>query len=226
MENLIDAQSSSYSFLEQVTGTQWIGVKFLKYIATNRDKDNSIPMRFCEAVFRARRNQIDLVSETVCCEGAKRSFGWMKSRDQIISLELSEKTGLNINRAFQLLQQTPVLGYPYPGIRVGDRSNPDVLVTYVQPEAVMRLIRLWETVMGKCMRVEISSILAVCGNAVVKSYMNQSVSISFGCPDSRRYGGIEPDQLVVAIPTDLLKKMKDLVPDWDALSGDKTKVKI
>ena len=213
MENLTDAQSSSYSFLEQVTSTQWIGVKFLKYLTTNSDKAHSVPMRFCEAVFQAHRNHIDLSPDMICCEGARRSFGWMKGKDKDLTLKLSEKAGLNIDRAFQLLQQTPVLGYPYPGIRVGDRSNPDVLVTYVQPETVMRLIRLWETVMGKSLRVEISSILAVCGNAVVKSYMNQSISISFGCPDSRRYGGIEPDQLVVAIPADLLKKMKDLAPD-------------
>jgi len=42
-----------------------------------------------------------------------------------------------------------------------------VLVTYARPEAAMRLVRLWETATGQSLRIDVSSIMAVCGNAVV-----------------------------------------------------------
>jgi uncharacterized protein (DUF169 family) len=46
---------------------------------------------------------------------------------------------------------------------------------------------------------EISGIMFICGNVVVKSYIDQEISIFFGCPDSRKYGGIEKEQLVIGL---------------------------
>ncbi len=213
MESTTDVHSRSYPRLEQVTSTRWIGVKFLKYLPAAPGGAHTEAIRFCEAIWRVGSGRIDLSPKMICCEGAKRAFGWMKNKDNEVALKLSERIGMNPERVLGLLRQVPALGYPYAGIRVGDCTNPDVLVTYAKPEAAMRLVRLWETIMGHNLRVTISSIMAVCGNAVVKSYMTQSISLSFGCPDSRRYGGIGPDQLVAAMPADLLKKMKDTAPD-------------
>jgi uncharacterized protein (DUF169 family) len=42
--------------------------------------------------------------------------------------------------------------------------------------------------------------MSVCGNVAVKSYIDQKISISFGCPDSREYGGIERGELVIGLP--------------------------
>jgi uncharacterized protein (DUF169 family) len=113
---------------------------------------------------------------------------------------------MNDARARELVGQVPVLADSYAGIRVGDCANPDVLVTYVQPEAGMRLVRFWETATGRSLSVDISSIMAVCGNAVVKAHVSQSISISFGCPDSRQYGGIQPEEMVIAVPAALLNR--------------------
>lgn len=211
MESATDVHSSSYPRLEQVTGTRWIGVKFLKYLSAGRDGVRPATMRFCEAIHQGGCGRIDLSPETICCEGAKRAFGWMKNKDEGLALKLSEKTGMNGDRARELVRHVPVLGYRYAGIRVGDCANPDVLVTYVRPEAAMRLVRFWETATGYSLHVHISSIMAVCGNAVVKAYMSQSISISFGCPDSRQYGGIQPEEMVIAIPTGLLDHFDGIV---------------
>jgi len=211
MENTTEVHSSSYPLLEQVTDTQWLGVKFLKYLSAGRDCAHCGTMRFCEAVCQAGHARIDLSPEMIGCEGAKRAFGWMKNKDEALALHLSEKTGMNGDRARELVRQVPVLGYSYAGIRVGDCANPDVLVTYARPEAAMRLVRLWETATGHSLRVDVSSIMAVCGNAVVKAYMSQCISISFGCPDSRQYGGIQPEEMVIAIPTGLLDHFEGIV---------------
>jgi len=49
------------------------------------------------------------------------------------------------------------------------------------------------------LRVDISGIMSVCGNVTVRGYLGQSISISFGSSDSREYGGIEKEQLVVKV---------------------------
>jgi len=211
MENTTEVHSSSYPLLEQVTDTQWIGIKFLKHVQRDHDCIHCGAMRFCEAVHHAGHGRIDLSPEMICCEGAKRTFGWIRSKDEALALHLSEKTGMNGDRAEELIRQVPVMGYPYAGIRVGQCAKPDVLITYARPEAAMRLVRLWETATGNSLRVDVSSIMGVCGNAVVKAYMSQSISISFGCPDSRQYGGIQPEEMVIAVPTGLLGRFAGIV---------------
>jgi uncharacterized protein (DUF169 family) len=211
MEDTTDECSSSYLRLEQVTDTRWIGVKFLKYLSAHRDGSPRGLLRFCEAVHQAGHAGMDLAPEMLRCEGARRAFGWRKNRDEALALHLSEKTGMTAARARELVRHVPVLGFPYAGIRVGDCANADVLVTYARPEAAMRLVRLWEVATGHSLPVEISSIMAVCGNAVAKAYMSQSISISFGCPDSRQYGGIQPDEMVIAVPTGLLDHFDGIV---------------
>jgi uncharacterized protein (DUF169 family) len=211
MGNTTEVHSSSYPLLEQVTDTRWIGVKFLKYLSAGRDGVPCGVMRFCEAVRQASHTRIDLSPEVIRCAGAKRAFGWMKNKDEALALHLSEKAGMDADRARALVRQVPVLGYSYAGVRIGDCANPDVLVTYARPEAAMRLVRLWETVMSRSLHVDVSSIMAVCGNAVVKAYMSQSISVSFGCPDSRQYGGIQPEEMVIAVPTGLLDHFDGIV---------------
>jgi len=211
MESATEARCSSYSWLEQMTGTRWVGVKFLNYLSAGRPRVPGDALRFCEAVCRAGPAPLDLSPEMIRCEGAKRAFGWMRNQDEALALHLSEKTGMKGARALELVRQVPVLEYAYAGIRVGECANPDVLITYTRPEAAMRLVRLWETATGHSLRVDVSSIMGVCGNAVVKAYMSQSIRISFGCPDSRQYGGIQPEEMVIAIPTGILSHFGPVV---------------
>jgi uncharacterized protein (DUF169 family) len=50
------------------------------------------------------------------------------------------------------------------------------------------------------MKVELSGFAAVCGNVAVKAYVTRRISLSFGCEDSRQYGGVPRDRLIVGIP--------------------------
>jgi uncharacterized protein (DUF169 family) len=207
MKAAIDAHSSYYSLLERATDTHWTCVEFLPHRPANPGGVPPEAMRFCEAVHQAACGRIDLMPETICCEGARRAFGWMKNRNETLVQHLSEKMGVSGDRARELVERVPVLAAPCAGVRVGDCTHADVLVTYVRPEAAMRLVRFWETATGRSLHVDISSIMAVCGNAVVKAYTSQSISISFGCPDSRQYGGIQPEEMVIAVPAGLVARL-------------------
>ncbi|MBP7051021.1 MAG: DUF169 domain-containing protein [Phycisphaerae bacterium] len=188
-----------------MTGTRWIGVKFFKHLPADWKCVPREPVRFCEAVCQVRQGCIDLLPEMIRCEGAKRAFGWTEGKNEGLVLHLSEKTGMKGDRARELVRKVPVLADSYAGIRVGDCRGPDVLVTYVRPEGAMRLVRFWEMATGRNLHVDISSIMAVCGNAVVKAHVSQSISVSFGCPDSRQHGGIRPEEMVIAVPATILK---------------------
>ena len=50
--------------------------------------------------------------------------------------------------------------------------------------------------------------MSVCGNVIAKSYMKDTIAISFGCLESRRNGGIIPDEVAVGIPFDLIEKLQ------------------
>ncbi len=206
MKVMRETHMAPCALLEQVTGTRWVGVQFLKHLPADWGCVHREPVRSCEVVCQARQGRTDLLPETIRCEGAKRAFGWTTGREEGLVLHLSEKTGMDTTRARELVGQVPVLADSCAGIRVGNCADPDVLVTYVRPEAAMRLIRLWETATGHRLHADISSVMAVCGNAVVKAHVSQSISVSFGCPDSRQYGGIQPEELVVAVPTGLLDR--------------------
>jgi uncharacterized protein (DUF169 family) len=216
----VDVHSSCYPLLERVTDTHWTCVEFLPHRLANPGGVPPEAMRFCEAVHQAGCGRIDLMPERICCEGAKRAFGWIKSQDEALVQHLSEKIGVSGDRARELVERVPVLADPCAGVRVGDCTHADVLVTYARPEAAMRLVRLWEAATGRSLHVEISSIMAVCGNAVVKAYMGQSISISFGCPDSRQYGGIQPEEMVIAVPTGFVARLAGIA-DVEATPASK-----
>jgi uncharacterized protein (DUF169 family) len=85
------------------------------------------------------------------------------------------------------------------------RQNNDPLmigvVMNVPPPVVMNLIRRWQETSGAGPSLKLSSFMALCGNVAVAAHTSRRPCLSFGCPDSRRYGGIEEDMLSVGIPS-------------------------
>jgi uncharacterized protein (DUF169 family) len=196
---------------------RWTSIKFLKHIPRNVTLMPADKIRFCEAVSRAAEGEWTLTQETVCCAGAQRCFGWLKGADRELAWSLAEKLGVNATTAGKAIADVPVLPERFDAVWVGTDTAPDVYVAYVLPETAMRLVRSWQRIYGKSLPIKVSGIMSVCGSAVVSSYVNHTISLTFGCPDSRRSGGIQAEQLVVAMPADLLTKMRELTVDSDTL---------
>ena len=85
-------------------------------------------------------------------------------------------------------------------IGLNGQESPDLLVACLQPQQFMRLLTAYQRVFGKELKVELSGYAAVCGNVAVKAYVTKRISLSFGCEDSRQYGGISRDRPIVGIP--------------------------
>jgi uncharacterized protein (DUF169 family) len=182
--------------LSQISHSDWVAIKFEKQIPA----ENNTPVRFCEAVYNARKQDIALSPLDICCDGAKRCFGWLTNYDVKLAYRLAEKTGITQKSALELIKSVPVQNEMFSGLFLSKHTNGDVYISYASPESAMKLVRYWQKATGCNLETEISSIMSVCGNIAVKSYSDQKISISFGCPDSREYGGIKEGQLVMGIP--------------------------
>ena len=89
---------------------------------------------------------------------------------------------------------------------LGTIDNADAMITYLQPLAAMKLLRLWQALFGTELHVKLSGFLSVC-SYIAAAICKRELCLSFGCPDSRKYGGIDPDKMVIVIPAELYKEL-------------------
>ncbi len=192
--------------LEKETGEQWTGVVF-HHKSTPAGNLASRPMRLCEAIAESYAQPLILPSELIECPGAHRSLalGWFNSDE--LAYEISQKTNMPqimVNRA---VKSTPCLNFPIAALTLGKLESPDVVVSYLRPNAAMKIIRRWQEVNGREIATKLSTFMAVCGGVVVKAHKLREICFSFGCPDSRKYGKIEDDKLIIGMPYQLAKQL-------------------
>ena len=189
--------------LSQISCSEWIAVKFQGQLFTPGDG----PIRFCEAVYQAHKQNVSLTCDSLCCDGARRCFGWLKNNDMELAQRLSQKTDIGQDSAYELIRSVPVLDKSIIRISLGVDIQGDVFISYASPESAMKLVRNWQKMTRRNLRMDISGIMSVCGNVAVRSYLEQSISISFGCPDSREYGGIKKEQLIIGLPHNIASNL-------------------
>jgi uncharacterized protein (DUF169 family) len=189
--------------LSPISSSEWIAVKFQGQLFTPGER----PIRFCEAVYKAQKKNISLTCDNLCCEGARRCFGWLKNNDIKLAQRLSQKTDIGQDAAYELIRSVPVLNESIVRISLGMNIQGDVFISYASPESAMKLVRNWQKIIRHNLRMDISGIMSVCGNVAVRSYLEQSISISFGCPDSREYGAIKKEQLIIGLPYNIASSL-------------------
>jgi uncharacterized protein (DUF169 family) len=187
-------------------GGWWTGVKFHFGEAPAADRKME-PVRFCEAIATARTRTVTLVPELVNCPGARRSLGWAENGDDRLVADMAAKNGLAPEVAADLVFDTPRLRSKPIAVTLGELQDPDVVISFIQAEAAMRLARRWEGRKGQALSAALPSTMAVCGNVAVQAYLTERLGLSFGCPDSRRHGAMGRDQLVVGLPMSLARSL-------------------
>lgn len=194
------------SRLKQKFGGLWTGVA-LHHEAVPAGAPVRHEMRLCEAVTRSFLQPIVLPAHRIGCPGARRALG-LADDDRALAGYMSEKAGVPFDTLCKILGETPCLAAPVTAVSLGaDHDAPDVVVGYVQPNEAMGLLRPWQVMGGSPPAVPLSSFLAICGWVVVRAYKLDEVCMSFGCFDSRRFGGIGSDTLVIGMPPVLAEHM-------------------
>ena len=191
--------------LEERIGGRWTGIAFHDDHGPNENLAER-PMRLCEAIKQSYTQPVVLTRDLISCPGALRSLGWTPRVDDTLAQKIAETMGSKLGTAKKLVTKTPRLERG-ASVTVGRNNVPDIVVSYAQPEAAMRLVRLWQQVHGADLNIAASSVMAICGNVVARAHMTGQISLSFGCPDSRQYGAISRDRLVIGLPTHLVSDL-------------------
>jgi uncharacterized protein (DUF169 family) len=109
------------------------------------------------------------------------------------------------------LSDIPAFAEPIENIYLGIQPemeeiiHPDLFVLQLKPRETMDLIKLYTAKTNASPIIKPYTFLSVCGNILVGSLQQKQMNISFGCPESRRYGGIDDENVIVGIPYELCK---------------------
>jgi uncharacterized protein (DUF169 family) len=138
--------------------------------------------------------------------GANYVFGWQGTIDEVIE-NFQKKRNVSPKEAASIVQGLPRMEVPPIAIGLNGVESPDVIVACLQPQQFMRLLEVYQGVFGEILKADLSGYAAVCGNVAVKAYITEKIALSFGCEDSRQYGGISRDRLIVGIPNVLAHQL-------------------
>jgi len=62
---------------------------------------------------------------------------------------------------------------------------------------------------GENLDVSLCTMMSICGGIAVRTYLEEKISLSFGCDDSRNFADIRRDNLAIGIPKRLFKAFID-----------------
>ncbi len=157
-------------------------------------------IKLCEAVNHSFHEPVKLVNKNLRCPGARRSLGFDNDDSSLANI-ISKNNKIPLQFIKNALCEIPKLkniDNVYLGIdeNMEKEIQPDLYIIYVQPGMVTKLIHTLAKI-GIKPSVPPFSLLSVCGNVFSHCYKNNTVSLSFGCPESRKCGGIEKNEVVL-----------------------------
>lgn len=162
-------------------------------------------IRFCEAINDAFRTPLLFNPLNLSCFGAKRSLGLSQDDKELIK-HISEETNIANQTIKKALIDIPKMNTPIHNVLMGINEKiehderPDMYIMYIDPKQLTDLSRRYTRVTNDFPVVQPFSFLSICGNIFISTFKSARMSISFGCPESREYGGLKDNQLIVGLP--------------------------
>lgn len=185
--------------------SQWVKVKFYEkdpQLDSARQPKN---IRFCEAVRLAITQPVILSKENISCESARYVFGWKDTFDNRLLDNCQDKCRTSDRKLRSLLAGIPRLNKFFSHIGLNTDDDPDLVMSCVTPHEMMKLIKVFTSHSGKNVEVSLNSMMALCGNVAAKTFLEDAITISFGCSDSRNFADMRRDSLAVGIPRKLFQ---------------------
>jgi len=162
-------------------------------------------IRFCEAVRLAVTQPVIVSKENLSCESARYVFGWKEEFDNRLLDSCRDKCRVNDTVLQSLLSDVPRFKRPVSHIGLNTDDEPDMVMSCITPQEMMKIIKVYNNHNGENVKVSLNSMMGLCGNIAAKSFLQETISISFGCLDSRKFAEIGRDRLAVGIPRKLFR---------------------
>ncbi len=154
---------------------------------------------------------------SIRCAGAKYVLGFLDDGQppaQLVAELYKEHRAESAELAREMISDLYCIS-DTASIRLTRGGKGDVYIVYLPPESVMRLVQAYQRLMIESPTFLCSSLAPVCGVATAQAYCTKKVCISFGCDDSRRYGGIGKCDIVVGIPHSILASLQAAINDME-----------
>lgn len=183
--------------------SHWIKVKFYKEKPKDSNAKRLKNVRFCEATREAILDPIILDKESIACPGAQHAFGWKSLYKNGLLEGCCDKRDVQKNTLKSMLSHIPYFKKPFKYIGLNTKGIPDLVMAYIPPQEVMSLIKMYHNKEGSNLDVSLCAMMAVCGGVAVRTYLEEKISLSFGCDDSRKLADMRRENLAVGIPKKL-----------------------
>ena len=119
---------------------QWVGVKFYKAPPNLSHVERLENVRFCEATRVAACRPVLLDERSVSCPGARYIFGWDHDLSGHLMDHCVDKCEIEPYSFTKLISELPRIKHPLNSIGLNTEKNPDVMLSYLLPQDVMKLI--------------------------------------------------------------------------------------
>jgi uncharacterized protein (DUF169 family) len=186
-------------------GSRWVKVNFYRRVPPDPESRSFSGERFCEAVTESYGSPLILTAQNVTCPGAQYVFGWNGDIGSDMVKNFHEELGFPLQQAEAIVNQLPKLKPGYAAVGLNQKGDPDVLVCYCQPEQTMEIVKVYQQRIRENLMARISSVVSICGNIALATFLDKGVNLSFGCRNARKYGRIGRDRLAVGISSKLAR---------------------
>ena len=186
--------------------SQWIKVKFYENEPRLNSATRPKNVRFCEALKLAITQPVILNKDNLSCESAQYVFGWREKFDNQLLDSCKDKRKIISDKILKsLLSSIPRFKKPFNHIGLNTDDEPDLVMSCVAPQEMMKIIKVYNNRNGKNVEVALNSMMGLCGNIAAKTFLEEKITLSFGCTDSRKLADMRRENLAVGIPRKLFK---------------------
>jgi uncharacterized protein (DUF169 family) len=164
------------------------------------------PISFCQAVDRVMKSSRNLLlkEEDLSCPASKMVLGFENHRGTLFECArklVDARRFPSEGSAVQVLSDVPQMRGEISAVLLSVSGVvPDVYILYLPPIGFMRILQAYQRAHARPLILSVTGVMPVCGGSAVRPYVTNEVSISFGCDDSRNYGGISDSEMVLGVP--------------------------
>lgn len=203
--------------------SQPIAARFVKQEdVVSKDYDGQSKLRYCQALYRARRGEkVYVNAENIVCPASAAAFGLKPLPEKLASGEMMSSMGLFYTKeaAARVMSQMPRLPMgEYKGVQVSPLAEcdfePQVIIIESQPEHLMwvALASIFKT--GDRLQFDSGIFQATCVDSTLTPFVQNKVNSSLGCYGCREATDLEDGECLIGFP---FAKLQEIVENLEML---------
>lgn len=183
----------------------------VKLLLREEDVPDGVPkigetIRHCEMVQKAAGGETFYATEEEeMCKGGAAAIGLIeppekfKSGETYYSMERFSTVASAKRTVDAIPKIEPIMkAIAYAPLETAP-FDPDVVVIIANPAQAMKLAQAIVYTLGGRFEADFAGIQSICGDAVAGPYVNKRPNITLGCSGSRKFAGIEENDVIVGL---------------------------